>query len=111
MKIAIYSHSFPPSIDGVCRRMSSLVHELLCAGHQILIFTLERELSGLELGGFAVPPHITLESSFPATYRTKRIALPTLKNIARIWSGLKVGPKAYGQGPAILWICSFPPQL
>ena len=35
MKIALYSHSVPPAVDGVSRRFSSIIHELYKAGHQV----------------------------------------------------------------------------
>jgi len=89
MRIAVYSHSFPPSIDGVCRRFSSLVYELLHSQHELLIFTLEEDLSGLDLFGLPHPRHVTLQSSFPATYPMKRIASPSLTNISRIVSALR----------------------
>eukprot|EP00667_Euglena_gracilis_P006467 EG_transcript_6523 len=89
MRIAIYSHSFPPSIDGVCRRISSLVYELLQAGHQLLIFTLEKDLRLLDLHGLPTPPHVTIQSFFPATYPLKRVALPTFLSMWNICRALQ----------------------
>jgi hypothetical protein len=43
MKIAIYSHSIAPSIDGVCRRFSAILHELDRHNHETLLFTMEEE--------------------------------------------------------------------
>ena len=41
MRLAVYSHSIAPSIDGVCRRFTALLRELVRQGHQVLLFTLE----------------------------------------------------------------------
>lgn len=38
MKIAIYSHSIPPAVDGVSRRMASLVQQLSKDGHEVRRF-------------------------------------------------------------------------
>lgn len=35
MKIAIYSHSIPPAVDGVSRRMASLLQHLTKEGHEV----------------------------------------------------------------------------
>lgn len=43
MKVAIYSHSIAPSIDGVCRRYSAILHELSRQNHETLLFTMEEE--------------------------------------------------------------------
>jgi hypothetical protein len=41
MKIAIYSHSIAPSIDGVTRRFTAILHELVRQGHETILFTFE----------------------------------------------------------------------
>lgn len=35
MKIALYSHSIPPAVDGVSRRVASLLQELTKQGHEV----------------------------------------------------------------------------
>jgi hypothetical protein len=35
MKVAVYSHSIPPAVDGVSRRFTSIIHELHKAGHEV----------------------------------------------------------------------------
>ena len=35
MKIALYSHSIPPAVDGVSKRMASLLQELTRDGHEV----------------------------------------------------------------------------
>lgn len=35
MKIALYSHSIPPAVDGVSRRMTSLLQQLVKQGHEV----------------------------------------------------------------------------
>lgn len=35
MKVALYSHSIPPAVDGVSRRIASLLHELTKQGHEV----------------------------------------------------------------------------
>lgn len=37
MKIGLYSHSIPPSVDGVSRRMASLLQQLCKDGHEVRI--------------------------------------------------------------------------
>ncbi|CAM9813108.1 unnamed protein product [Ascophyllum nodosum] len=82
MKVAVYSHSIPPSVDGVARRMTSLLYELAKDGHEVFLFTLEKE----PLLGDAAPPgskpirFATLASTFLALYPTKRVGLPTFYN-------------------------------
>lgn len=49
MRIAIYSHSIAPSIDGVCRRFTAILRELVHQGHDILLFTLEHDPQDLPI--------------------------------------------------------------
>ena len=46
MKVAVYSHSIPPSVDGVARRMTSLLYELAKDGHEVGTFAFKNESSG-----------------------------------------------------------------
>eukprot|EP00752_Nemacystus_decipiens_P016117 g14412.t1 len=94
MKIAVYSHSIPPSVDGVSRRMASLLRELTKLGHEILLFTLEKhpQLEAAASAASAAPTctpcvpirYVTLDSSFLKVYPSKRVAMPTFSNMMRI---------------------------
>ncbi|CAM9584100.1 unnamed protein product [Pylaiella littoralis] len=90
MKIALYSHSIPPAVDGVSRRMASLLQQLTKNGHEIILFTLEKhpQLEGaaasIESVASAPIRYVTLDSSFLAVYPTKRLAMPTLSNMMLI---------------------------
>ncbi|CAM9359036.1 unnamed protein product [Phaeothamnion confervicola] len=95
MKVALYSHSFPPEIDGVSRRFSSIVHELYKAGHEVVIFTLERapqlEAAIFPRGGPAAPRfrYVTLDSKFHDLYPSKRVASPTPRNLGLVLAALR----------------------
>ncbi|CAN0119950.1 unnamed protein product, partial [Discosporangium mesarthrocarpum] len=81
MKIAIYSHSIPPAVDGVSRRMTSVLDELHKAGHEVVLFTLESDPQIEKPGtGGEKFRHVTLDSTFPPLYPTKRCGEPTLAN-------------------------------
>eukprot|EP00903_Cladosiphon_okamuranus_P016331 g15061.t1 len=101
MKIALYSHSIPPAVDGVARRMASLVQELTKQGHEILLFTLEKH-PHLEAAGpppAAAPArgstpctsvrYVALESKFTKVYPSKRLAMPTFGNLVLIADTLR----------------------
>jgi hypothetical protein len=45
MKVAIYSHTIPPGVDGVSRRFTSLIHELYKAGHEVGVMAKDLLLS------------------------------------------------------------------
>ncbi|CAM9861226.1 unnamed protein product, partial [Ectocarpus sp. 12 AP-2014] len=79
MKIALYSHSIPPAVDGVSRRMASLLQQLVKQGHEMLVFTLEKhpQLEPAADPGSKPIRFVTLDSSFLAVYPTKRLAMPT----------------------------------
>jgi hypothetical protein len=83
-KIAIYSHSIAPSIDGVCRRITGLVHEMERKKHDILLFTMEEEPEDL-------PDNIKIVSVdymiFPS-YPGKKVAKPTLRSFINIVTAL-----------------------
>jgi glycosyltransferase involved in cell wall biosynthesis len=84
MKIAIYSHSIAPSIDGVCRRFSGILHELDRLGHKVVLFTLEDAPEDL-------PPSVewvTLEYMCIPVYPKKKVGAPTVKNVWRVFNAL-----------------------
>ena len=86
MKIAIYSHSIAPSIDGVCRRFTGIIAELLLQGHEVLLFTLESQPQDLPISDklqYCCIPHMF----FPA-YPQKKIAKPNLLAFYKIYSRL-----------------------
>lgn len=73
MKIAIYSHSIAPQIDGVCRRFTAILHELERTGHSTILFTFEDNPQDIPSSTVVVKvDHII----FP-TYPNKKIARPT----------------------------------
>jgi hypothetical protein len=85
MKIAIYTHSIAPSIDGVCRRFTGMLWELAKQNHDILLFTLEEKPEDL-------PPsvkYVTIMSSIFPAYPGKKVAIPSPESLFRIWSALK----------------------
>jgi glycosyltransferase involved in cell wall biosynthesis len=92
MKVAIYSHSIPPAVDGVSRRFTSIIHELSNAGHEVIIFTLEKEptLEKILYPGEKLPrfKYVHLESTFHDFYPSKRVAAPTLGNLWKIGHSL-----------------------
>jgi glycosyltransferase involved in cell wall biosynthesis len=85
MKIAIYSHSIAPSIDGVCRRVTGLLHELVRQGHSILLFTLEDEPEELP----ADISIVSLDCMIFPSYPGKKVAKPTCNTFSKILKGLK----------------------
>lgn len=70
MKIALYSHSIPPAVDGVSRRMASLLQQLVKQGHEVR----RRSMYECTFGRFfalmsdrhVVPPAAVLQTLFPA---------------------------------------------
>lgn len=85
MKIAIYSHSIAPSIDGVCRRFTGILGELERQGHETLLFTLEDEPEDLPESTIVV---VLEHMIFPA-YPGKKVAKPTLRSFLRIYKAFK----------------------
>lgn len=85
MKIAIYTHSIAPSIDGVCRRFTGILWELCRQNHEILLFTLEEKPEDL-------PPsvqYITIPHTMFDFYPGKKVALSTMTTTSRVYLGLK----------------------
>lgn len=85
MKVAIYCHSIAPSIDGVCRRFTALLTELVNQKHEIMLFTLEDSPEDL-------PPEITTvvtldHMCFPA-YPDKKVARPSFFVLWQMYSAL-----------------------
>lgn len=76
MRIAIYSHSIAPSIDGVCRRFTAILHELVKQGHETLLFTIESDPQDLP----AATQYVTIDYQTFPTYPSKKIANLTLRS-------------------------------
>ena len=85
MKIAIYCHSIAPSIDGVCRRFTGMLFELVAQNHEIILFTLEENALELpiELKSVITLPHMC----FPA-YPEKKVSRPNIQTLWTIWTNL-----------------------
>jgi glycosyltransferase involved in cell wall biosynthesis len=84
MKIAVYTHSIAPSIDGVCRRFTGIIHEFIRQGHEVLLFTMESEPEDLP----KKLPFVTLDSMVFPSYPNKKVAKPTLNSLSLIFSNL-----------------------
>lgn len=85
MKIAIYSHSIAPSIDGVCRRFSGILWELVKQNHQLILFTLEDSPQDLpEMMERVTLPHMIMPS-----YPGKKVARPSISAFYRVWKTLQ----------------------
>ena len=86
MKVAIYSHSIAPSIDGVCRRFTGLLKELSEQGHDLMLFTLEDSPQDLPV---KLTNWVTLEHMCVPSYPEKKVAKPTISSMFKIWSALE----------------------
>lgn len=84
MKIAIYTHSIAPSIDGVCRRFTGIIHEYVRQGHDILLFTMEAEPQDLPKD----LKFVTLDHMVFPSYPNKKVAKPTMNSLSLIWTHL-----------------------
>ena len=85
MKIAVYCHSIAPSIDGVCRRFTGILTEMVRQGHEVLLFTLEDDPEDLpELEAIFTLPHLLM----PA-YPDKKVAKIDVATLRVIFSGLR----------------------
>ena len=84
MRIAIYSHSIAPSIDGVCRRFTGILHELERQGHQTLLFTMEDDPQELPL----TTKTVTLDHIIFPSYPNKKVAWPTCRAFVSIIQAL-----------------------
>ncbi|RYG61519.1 hypothetical protein EON64_18520 [archaeon] len=86
MKIAIYSHSIAPSIDGVCRRFTGILNELESSGeHQTLLFTLESQPEDVPKNTRVV----TLDHMFFPAYPEKKVARPSWRSLMAIFQELR----------------------
>jgi hypothetical protein len=85
MRVAVYSHSVAPSIDGVCRRFTALLKELSRQGHEVVLFTLEDNPQDIS----SVSKFVTLDHMTIPSYPGKKVARPTLRSFSRIFNTLK----------------------
>lgn len=85
MRIAIYSHSFAPSIDGVCRRFTAILHELDRLGHELLVFSIEQHPEDLPASAKVV----TLDHLLVPAYPGKKVARPNFSSLSRLWTALR----------------------
>lgn len=85
MKVAVYSHSIAPSIDGVCRRFTGILHELSLSKNETLLFTLEE--SPLDIPDDTTV--VTLDHMVFPAYPAKKVAKPTCQSLLRIFAALK----------------------
>ena len=84
MKIAIYCHSIAPSIDGVCRRFTGILWELVKQKHEVILFTLEDHPQD-------IPNNVTivhLDHMFFPSYPNKKVAKPNVRSVIRIWNAI-----------------------
>ena len=86
MKIAFYSHSVAPSIDGVCRRFTAILHELDRQGHQTIMFCMEAQPQDLP----SSTKTIALDYMMFPTYPDKKVAMPTVASLMSVLRTLAV---------------------
>jgi hypothetical protein len=85
MKVAVYCHSIAPSIDGVCRRFTGILNELVRQGHDVVLFTMEDDPEDLpELTAIYTLPHFVM----PA-YPDKKVAKIDFATLRVIFTGLR----------------------
>lgn len=85
MRIAIYSHSIAPSIDGVCRRFTGIIHEMSRAQHQTLLFTLEDAPQDIP----SDTQIVTLDHMVFPNYPEKKVAKPSWRSLQAIFAALR----------------------
>lgn len=85
MRIALYSHSIAPSIDGVCRRFTSILHELSRHGHELLLFTLEECPQDIPAKTMIVSLPFMIMPQYPG----KKVAQPSIISFAKIWKSIQ----------------------
>ena len=85
MKIAIYSHSIAPSIDGVCRRFTAILHELEKQNYETLLFTMEESPEDLP----ASTKFVTIDHFIFPTYPNKKVAYPSISSFYTILSTIR----------------------
>lgn len=86
MKLAFYSHSIAPSIDGVCRRFTSILHELDRLGHETIMFSMEEDPQDLP----ASTKTVALDYMMFPTYPDKKVAMPTLRSMLAVLNTLSI---------------------
>jgi len=84
MKVAVYTHSLPPEIDGVSRRFTGILNELHRQGHETMAFTLEKEVEEVRGCKF-----VHLDHCFVAIYPEKRLGAPSWRNFLSIYTALR----------------------
>ena len=84
-RIAIYSHSIAPSIDGVCRRFTGILHEMQKQGMATLLFTMEDEPLDLPTS----TEFVTLDHIIFPTYPNKKVAWATVRSFTAIFRKLQ----------------------
>ena len=86
MRVGIYCHSIAPSIDGVCRRFTGILQELIKQGHEVILFTIEETPQDIpsELLDVISLDHVTI-----AYYPGKKISAPSLFSWLRIFRGMR----------------------
>lgn len=102
MRIAIYSHSIAPSIDGVCRRFTAILHELERQGHETLLFTMEEKPEGIPTSTRTVFLDYMVFPSYP----NKKVARPSIGAMRNMYSELKRF-KPDVRIRCILWLAPF----
>lgn len=85
MRIAVYSHSIAPSIDGVCRRFTGILHEMSRQGHPTMLFTLEQFPENVPKDTVIV----TVDHMFFPSYPDKKVARVTLNSVFTIYRALQ----------------------
>lgn len=83
MKIAIYCHSIAPSIDGVCRRFTGILRELVRQNHEIMLFTLEENPEDIPLE-IKKENIVFLKYFFMPAYPEKKVAKPLIRSFWKI---------------------------
>jgi hypothetical protein len=85
MRIAIYSHSIAPSIDGVCRRFTGILWELSRQNHDVLLFTLEQAPEDLP----SSLKWITLDHMIMPSYPGKKVARPNFNTLLKMCAAIE----------------------
>lgn len=99
MRIAVYSHSIAPSIDGVCRRFTAILQELSAQAHETLLFTLEDEPQDIPAG----VQFVTVDHMFFPSYPDKKAARPSLRSFLRVLAALRSFRPEVSPSLAVQW--------
>ena len=84
-RVAVYSHSVAPSIDGVCRRYTAILHELVRQGYDVLLFTIETDPKDIPEG----VTYVTLDYMIMPAYPGKKVVRPTWGVFGTIFRALQ----------------------